>query len=320
MRLQPFVAFVCVSTISSVLADEFVLVDDFGRSDSLYHGHGWETLNPGYWKIENDALRRRLKNNGNRNPITRFPWHWSSGGQKVEPHTGDRTPNFPMGMIWREDWTLSGNYTLRATFTVRDLNPEGRGEPTGFMGICFGGESLYESRSFEGAEPGAASWMALWYKDERFGLFDHREGSEPVHEDSSSSGWPVPVGVEVVMKVRVLGDDPDKAMLVVSLEKRGKLESITIKDVDRKKYTDGFFGLVAYGALDFEVNRFEIEPGDNTAAQLAVNELHVCYPLGDTLKQIDGRRRCAAGESGGEDALLHGMEGWRRRNGGPTTG
>ncbi|NRB76931.1 MAG: twin-arginine translocation signal domain-containing protein, partial [Verrucomicrobiales bacterium] len=27
------------------------LVDDFSRADSLFHGSGWESLNPGYWKI-----------------------------------------------------------------------------------------------------------------------------------------------------------------------------------------------------------------------------------------------------------------------------
>ena len=54
-------------------AQDFRLVDDFTRPDTLYHGHAWETLNPGYWKVENNALRRRLTNVGNRNPITSFP-------------------------------------------------------------------------------------------------------------------------------------------------------------------------------------------------------------------------------------------------------
>ncbi|MEM0969939.1 MAG: twin-arginine translocation signal domain-containing protein, partial [Verrucomicrobiota bacterium] len=40
------------------------VVDDFSRPDSLYHGVGWETQNPGYWQIQGGALRRRLKNVG----------------------------------------------------------------------------------------------------------------------------------------------------------------------------------------------------------------------------------------------------------------
>ena len=34
------------------------LVDDFSRADSLFHGSGWESLNPGFWKIDNGTLRR----------------------------------------------------------------------------------------------------------------------------------------------------------------------------------------------------------------------------------------------------------------------
>jgi len=36
-------------------AQQTVLADDFARADSLYHGDGWETINPGCWKIENHA-------------------------------------------------------------------------------------------------------------------------------------------------------------------------------------------------------------------------------------------------------------------------
>ncbi len=44
-----------------VNAQQTALVDDFARADSLYHGNGWETINPGCWKIENHALRRRSR-------------------------------------------------------------------------------------------------------------------------------------------------------------------------------------------------------------------------------------------------------------------
>ena len=47
----------------------------FTRPDSMFHGHDWQTLNPGYWKIENGSLRRRLTNYGDRARRTGFPYH-----------------------------------------------------------------------------------------------------------------------------------------------------------------------------------------------------------------------------------------------------
>ncbi len=35
---------------------------EFQTPDTLFHGHDWQSLNPGYWKIQDGALRRRLKN------------------------------------------------------------------------------------------------------------------------------------------------------------------------------------------------------------------------------------------------------------------
>ena len=32
------------------------ILDDFERADSRYHGHGWESMSPGYWKLEDEAL------------------------------------------------------------------------------------------------------------------------------------------------------------------------------------------------------------------------------------------------------------------------
>ncbi|MFQ5809400.1 MAG: hypothetical protein ACE5JM_07265, partial [Armatimonadota bacterium] len=219
-------------------AQEFALIDDFDRPDTLYHGHHWETLNPGYWKIQDNALRRRLQNVGNRNPITSFPFHWSSGGKEIEPRPGDRTPNLPMGMIWRRDWTLTGNYTVRATFTVRDLSPEGRGEQDGYMGVCFGGESLYESRNFRGGRPGAGSWMALWHKDGTFGLYDHASGGKALGEAAPIAGPQLKPGDEVQIEVEVGGD---AAAAVTARVRHGSgVETVTVSDVDRALYTDGY--------------------------------------------------------------------------------
>ena len=37
-------------------------MDDFQRAVSRYHRHGWESMSPGYWKLQDNALRRCLKN------------------------------------------------------------------------------------------------------------------------------------------------------------------------------------------------------------------------------------------------------------------
>ena len=99
-----------------------------------------------------------------------FPWHWSQGGKEIENSEWEALPNLPVGMIWRRDWSLKGNYKLRADITIRDLDPEGRGEESGYFGLSFGGESLFETREFRGAPKGASSWMALWEKDGSFKL------------------------------------------------------------------------------------------------------------------------------------------------------
>ena len=59
---------------SDTVGGDAVLVDDFLREDTFYHGDGWESLNPGYWKIEKNALRRRIRTRGDRARQTGFPY------------------------------------------------------------------------------------------------------------------------------------------------------------------------------------------------------------------------------------------------------
>ncbi len=277
---------------AALLQAEWQTVDDFDRPDSRYHGHGWESMSPGYWKIENNALRRRLVNLGNRNPITSYPWHWSQGGKEVENRRGDRLPNLPVGMIWRRDWSLSGNYKLRATITIRDLNPPGRGEPSGYFALCFGGESLYETREFRGAPKGASSWMALWEKDGSFKLSEHGQKGRSLPGTRAVNTPVFSPGDRVVVEVEVHGDSADVANVTATARGRGQNYAVTKQGVNRAMYTDGFIGLAAYGALDFEVNELEIDPGNNRSGLIRLNELHVAYPLGDSLKQSGGKWGC----------------------------
>lgn len=289
------------------LEADWLTVDDFERPDSRYHGHGWESMSPGYWKIENNSLRRRLVNLGNRNPITSFPWHWSQGGREIANRRGDRLPNLPVGMIWRRDWSLSGNYRLRATFTVRDLNPPGRGEPSGYFGLCFGGESLFETRNFRGAPQGASSWMAIWEKDGTFKLSEHGQKGRPLQGTKAVETPLSGVGDRLVLSVEVSGDSTVEADVTVKAQLRDQVYHVTKKGVNRAMYTDGFIGLAAYGALDFEVNKVEIYPGSNRPVPVHLNELLVAYPLGDTLKQREDRWTCkfiALFRSGGKQVSI----------------
>ena len=69
-----------VSAQDNSFAKGVAEIFDFKLPDSLVHPRGWETLNPGYWKIENGALRRRLTNLGDRARGTGFPFHYMSKG------------------------------------------------------------------------------------------------------------------------------------------------------------------------------------------------------------------------------------------------
>tara|TARA_B100000809_G_scaffold254524_1_gene291825 strand:+ start:478 stop:3090 length:2613 start_codon:yes stop_codon:yes gene_type:complete len=272
---------------------EFQLVDDFDRADMWYHGDGWETLTPGHWKIEERALRRRLENVGDGNPIQSFPWHWSTGGREIEPLSRGRKEGLlPMGMLWRRDWNLSGNYTIRAEFAVKAVS---EGDAKGYFGICFGGESLYESGSFRGSKRGASSWMALWEEDGELSIVDHGAGGRKKGNKNPVSPQKVDApkaGDTATIVLEVSGDEGGKASVTVRLSVGGKHWELQRDAVERALFTDGYFGLACFGDLDFEVTKVEIDRGKNKQAKIALNELHVCYPLGGTLKENDEKWTC----------------------------
>jgi len=280
----------------SLSADSFIIVDDFNRPNSLYHGDGWETLNPGYWEIKDKALRRRLHNVGDHNPVTYFPWHWETHRNKPMPVVRD--PSLPFGMIWRRDWKLEGNYTIKAEFTIKNLAPViGKphwksGEPVwkqetpgyGVMGVCFGGKTLYESR--EGKKSKNAAWMALWRDNNTFGIYDHStDKPEPVSQGIEKTTPAFKPGDKIIIEVAVSGSDLEKALIKATLIYNKNKIVVICKEADRKLHTNGFFGIVARGLLDFEVNRVIIDPGNNKVMNVPLNDLHVCYPLGDALKK-----------------------------------
>ena len=281
-----------------------VVVDGFDRLDSLYHGDGWESMNPGYWQIKGGALRRKLHNRGDQRPGHWFPWHYETHTDEAMPTRPD--PSLPFGMIWRRDWKLSGNYTLSADLTVRALpeqTPQGEGRLSGsawqhdqpgyaVMGLAFGGQCLHESWE-GGGEPGNAARMALWRDDNRFGLYDHAaDAPNPAQPGSEATAPELQPGSRVTITLDVRGDDPETADVRATLASGGGEVTVEESDVDRAAFTDGYLGLVARGLLDFEVNEIRLEPGENQPLDAPQNRLHVAYALGDTLRQEEDVWRC----------------------------
>jgi len=301
-----------------------VLIDDFDRPDSYYHGDGWQSLNPGYWKVEDGALRRRLSHCGDDRPTNWFPWHWESHplvrGQSDMPT--DTDPSLPFGMIFRRDWKLSGDYAIQVDATVRGLTPTGGDLPDwkqhqpgyGLMGIAFGSQCQHESWA-GGGEPGDAAWMACWRDDERFGVYDHAtDAPAPVHEEGAEAAAPaLAPGDEITIEVRVSGaaGGNDSATVIATFTGPDGTTEVTLTGVDAKRFTDGYFGLVARGLLDFEVGAVRLVPQDNQPLDAPVSDLHVAYPLGDTLRKEDAKEgaqwRCrfvALFRSAGEEAAI----------------
>ena len=275
----------------------WVTADDFDRPDSLNHGDGWETINPGYWKIESRALRRKPRNLGDRNPTHHFPFHWESNHHKPIPVDVD--PSLPLAMIWRRDWKMTGNYSVRAQMTFRTLaprpqDPKHAHDKPGYalIGVCFSGRTLYESRERQ-TEEGNGAWMALWDDGGQFGIYDHaRPGPGTA---LSSEAQPAPAfqpGDRLVIEVEVGGDEAGPATVIARLRQDEAVTEVTADNVDRKTFAEGFFGIVGRGLLDFEVNRVEVRPGSNQPIEITLNECHFCYPLGHTLRQTDGQWTC----------------------------
>lgn len=281
--------------------DDYLVVDEFALPDQLYHGDRWESLNPGYWKIESGALRRRLENVGDHRPTTSFPWHWSQGGKEIAPVEAERDPSLPLGMIWRRDWRLTGNFAVRVEAVIRDVLavPEEerrwRNEQPGyaFLGVCFGGESLFESRNWK-AKPGDGSWMALLRDDGTVGVYDHARGADALAwEGGAIEGSPPQPGEPVTLEVFVHGEDEKLATVTARWTAGGETRTLQRAGVDRARFTDGNLGLVARGRLDFEVQRVLATARDDRLQLIGRSELHVAYPLGDTLQRnADGAWQC----------------------------
>ena len=220
----------------------------FRRPDSLYHGDDWETLNPGYWSIRDNALRRRIHNFGDRARNTGFPYHYETHGDRLGSHTMpvDYDPTLPPGLIWHRPWRLAGNYKLEMTGRVHAPahGPSEHDDPNwgmyqagyGLLGLAFGSSTLYESFGMSGPD-GKAAWIAAWTDDGTFGIREH--GSDAV---IAIERVPRPsAGDRFRITVAVSGDDADRGTVSASLdiEGRGRVAEIQVPEQEQGKTPPG---------------------------------------------------------------------------------
>ena len=272
-------------------------VTSFHRPDTLYHGDDWESLNPGYWQIKENALRRRIRNYGDRARRTGFPYHYETHGDRLGAYAMpvDYDPSLPPGFLWNRNWKLKGNYKLAIRGRIAALpHPPEEGDDAswkmyrpgyGFVGLAFGSSTLYESYGQAGGG-GKAAWFAAWRDDGRFGIYEH--GAQASIADKRAAR---PVGGrEFTLTVSVSGNDPLLADLEAQLEIAGSpgVYRVEQRSIERAARAEGYVGVAGQGLLDFEVTGFTVEPGENRPLSPKVNDCHVCYALGDTLKQPDG--------------------------------
>ena len=266
---------------------------EFTGPDSLTHGPGWETLNPGYWQIKGNALRRRIKNYGDRARSTGFPFHYETHDRNGGVMSTDYDPSLPHGVIYRRDWKLEGNWTIRARFQFHDhvdVRREGDDDSwkmyqPGYsvMGLAFGAKSVFESYN----KVRNAQFVA-WTDNEEFGFAKKsgkaKQGGRAANLVDTAKLKKGDV-VEMELTARPI-DDATVELTATFSGPDGKESSVT-QNVKRR-FAEGYVGIVGRGLADFSVEQFEVAPGSNRQLQAGEVDCYTCYPLGDTLKQQNG--------------------------------
>ncbi len=276
---------------------EPVTIDEFARPDSDAVGDGWESLNPGYWWLRDGALRRRLRNVGDRARSTGFPYHYETHGQAGGSMPIEYDPSLPTGILWRRDWFLSDGYrvaiegrVLDATLTVPDGDDASwlmyQREHT-LIGVALAGRS-----QFEGYGRGNRAVIVGWRGDGTFGFFDNRR-----HRNR-------PLSTSVIETVAIDDALRDKAFeitvdvapvdsgarMTATLQVDGKRFEVVLDTPDAARFAHGFFGIAARGLTDWSVTRVRLTPEHNRLRTVPTADLQFCYALGDTLERSsDGR-------------------------------
>lgn len=269
------------------------LVDDFRRPDAPEAGDGWESLNPGYWEIRHNKLRRRLRNVGDRARATGFPYHYETHGGRSMPTTYD--PSLPFGMLWRREWKLTDRFQIRISGQIKGAvpvpadgdDPQWKMYQPGYalLGICFGGQTLFES--WNGNDKAEGAHFAAWRDDGCFGIYQHHNQLKPVAQSQEVVARTPHEGDSFVLTVTSSQDRSGKTELKAQLQVGALSSQVTFHPEQAKDYTHGYFGLVARGLMDFEIDRVELDAASNQPMPVSLNECHSCFAFGDSLRKTE---------------------------------
>ena len=261
---------------------------DFDEPDSLCFGNEWESLNPGFWQVKGNALRRRLSNYGDRARSTGFPFHYANNGKKMPT---EYDPSLPPSIVYRRDWSLSGNYRIAAEFIYRNDRPTAGGEDnpdwkhfqagSGKLGIAFGAKSLLESYNKT-----RNVLQLVWCDDSKLRFVaSGKPRSQKMPSAVDAPKLKRGDQVSISLSVETVGG---KAKVKGTLAAGGEL--VLIEGEFPAAWVEGFVGVSGHGLVDFEVNSFSVQAAAEARREVKTNECSTCYALGDTLREDDDGR------------------------------
>jgi len=268
-----------------------------GGADSLYLGHQWESLNPGYWQIKDAALRRRIENYGDRARRTGFPFHGQTHGFDYQT---EYDPSLPLGIAYRPQWFLEGRYEVEAEFTFEA--PRGEPKPAdekewnmyqdghGVMGVALGGQNLFESfHSIRNAI--VVGWtdarqLEIILPPEKPG-YVRQHIKLPKQNSVGSDSFELKPGDQCKLSIVVTPQGDKEAQIEATLTANG--ETTTLTHVLDRKHTTGYLGVAGRGLIDFSVDQLRVKSTDSKPRNVGVSDCYSCYPLGDTLTLEDGQ-------------------------------
>ena len=258
-------------------------ISHVSNPDSLYHGHSWQTLNPGFWKVENGALRRRMKNYGDRARKTGFPFHAVTHGFKFETKYD---PSLLPCAIYSRQWKLKDKFSISATmkYLADRPEPEEGDDPAwkmyndgyGQFGLAIGAKSIYESYTKL-----INTIRFVWSDDQKLHLIfpgqKKQKGFSKVIDTKKLT-----VGDECKFQIDVESTE-GKSTIKATMTVGG--ETFEIEQTVATELSSGYVGVTSQGLVDFEVSEFNVEPYKNKALNIGVADCLGCYPLGDSLTQ-----------------------------------
>ncbi len=246
----------------------------------------WEGLNPGYWHFENGRVRRALQAVGDRARNTGFPYHYESGWEASGAISRSYDPSLPLGIIWNRRWKMTGDFeTAVETEIIANSRTLREGDDKRWamyqpnyavLGIGFGAKTLFESfHPSDGASP-----LLLLRENGEFGFCRHVDASlPPVAPDALTTTRPVKPGEVYKLHLAV------RAGQAVGTLYRDGAQAAQVRMPVAGKTAQGFVGLATRGAMDFAVTAMTIDTRPEQAQNAPQNACHVCYALGDTLKE-----------------------------------